>query len=108
MKKLLICLLFTGSLTAVAKARNGAILNIHYMQQVKDYLIMKGGKMHLAKGGNITSLENELTLPNGTTISINGIVKSSEGTTLQLKEGEKIDMDGKIMVKTSNSKKDSI
>lgn len=104
MKKLLMCLLIAGSFATVASAQIGTKTKTQNMQQVKDYVLMKDGKMHLVKGGNITSLVNDLTLPNGTTISTTGTVKSSEGTTLQLKEGEKIDMDGKILMKTDDMK----
>ena len=108
MKKLLICLLFAGSFATVATAQDNAAPKTQKMHQTKDYIVMKDGKMHLVKGGNITSLENYMTLPNGTTISTTGTVKSSEGTILQLKEGEKLDLDGKMMMKTDEMKKDTI
>ena len=109
MKKLLMCLLFAGSLTTVATAQDRtAAPKTQTSHQGKDYVIMKDGKTHLVKGGNITSLENDMTLPNGATISTTGIIKSSEGTTFQLKEGEKLDLDGKMMMKTDEMKKDSI
>ena len=108
MKKLLMCFLVAGSFAAVATAQNNTASKTQNMQQQKDYVIMKDGKIHLVKGGNITSLENDLTLTNGTTISTTGTVKSSEGTTLQLKEGEKLDLDGKMLLKHDEMKKDSI
>ena len=104
MKKLLMCLLIAGSFATVASAQSGTKTKTQNMQQVKDYVLMKDGKMHLVKGGNITSLENDLTLANGTTISTAGAVKTSDGTTMQLKEGEKIDMDGKMVMKTDDTK----
>ena len=108
MKKLLMCLLFAGSLTAVATAQNVKAPKSHTLQQSKDYIILKDGKINLVKGSNITPIESDMTLTNGTVISTNGSVKSSEGTTVLLKEGEKIDLDGKMIMKTDESKKDSI
>ena len=102
------CLLFAGSLTAVATAQNVKAPKSHTLQQSKDYIILKDGKINLVKGSNITPIESDMTLTNGTVISTNGSVKSSEGTTVLLKEGEKIDLDGKMIMKTDESKKDSI
>lgn len=108
MKKLLMCLLFAGSLTTVVTAQTTGAPKTHNLQQQKDYVLLKDGKAHLVKGGNITPIESDMTLTNGTVISPNGSVKSAEGTTVLLKEGEKIDLDGKLILKTDELKKDSM
>ena len=103
------CLLFAGSLATVATAQSSkAAPKMQTVNQGKDYVILKDGKAHLVKGGTSTELQNDMTLPNGTIISTTGTVKSSEGTTLQLKEGEKLDLDGKMIMKSDEMKKDTI
>lgn len=59
------------------------------------HVMMQNGKVMLNKNGTISVLRQNLTLPNGTVISKDGAVRTMDGTVIQLKEGEQLDMEGK-------------
>ncbi|MBC7627169.1 DUF6799 domain-containing protein [Ferruginibacter sp.] len=109
MKKLMMVFAIVGACTTVAvaqdssatsttKAASGRALS----HQMKDCVMMKDGKVMVMKGGAVTALYGDLTLTNGTIVKSDGSVKASDGTAMKLMEGEKIDMDGK-MLKTDKS-----
>lgn len=61
-----------------------------------DYVMMKNGKMIEVQHSKQTPLKKSITLVNGTTIHVNGKINDSNGKTKWLKEGQYIEMDGKI------------
>jgi hypothetical protein len=67
----------------------------------KDYegIMMKDSKMIVMKNGEKTELLQDTTLSNGTTITVDGTVKSSDGITTMLKDGEYVNSDGTISSK---------
>ena len=65
----------------------------------KDCYKMKDGKMMEMKDGKWAAMTMDATLKNGTMVMTNGTVKMTDGKTSQLKEGEGIDVDGKMMMK---------
>ncbi len=64
--------------------------------KMKDYIMMMNGKMMVMKHGMSMDLKSDTTLKNGTTVMTNGTVKTKDGKTVMLKEGECIYGDGKI------------
>lgn len=82
-----------SSATSTTKAASGRAES----NQMKDCVMMKDGKLHLMKGTSITGLDKNLTLANGTVIKTDGTVKAADGTEMTLKEGEAIDMEGKLI-----------
>lgn len=64
--------------------------------QKKDMYVMKDSKMWAIKQGQKTEMAQEVTLSNGTQVHTDGTVKTSDGETIQLKEGQYIDVDGNI------------
>jgi|SRR5882724_5782693 len=62
----------------------------------KDYFFMKDGKMMATKNGESTVMVNNVHLTNGATLKSDGTIEMSDGSTKMLREGEIIDMDGKI------------
>lgn len=62
----------------------------------KDVYLMKDTKMWVVKNGEKTLMAEEVTLANGTIVMANGTVKFEDGTSVTLKEGEFIDLDGTI------------
>ncbi len=111
MKKLFMCLLVAGAFTTVATAQDstangaGKMEKMHGMQ---DCVMMKDGKVMVMKGGQVTPLQSDINLTNGTTVSTSGSVKTADGTTMILKEGDMLGMDGKMMMKKDKMKKDSM
>ncbi|MCC5929960.1 MAG: hypothetical protein JJU28_11995 [Cyclobacteriaceae bacterium] len=72
-------------------------------QNHPDGFVFQNGKMLKIKDGNISQLEEDATLTNGTVIMSNGIYAIKEGTKMRFKEGEHMDMSGK-MVQTIDSR----
>lgn len=79
-----------------------------YSQNNHEIYLFKDGKLMMRKYGTISHVTQEVTLANGTTISTDGIITWKNGKTQTLKEGEWVDMNGKvhyIKIKTSNNLK---
>ena len=64
--------------------------------QMKEYIMMMNGKMMVMKHGMTMDLKSDTTLKNGTKVMTDGTVKTKDGKTMTLKEGECIYGDGKI------------
>lgn len=102
MKKVIMFLLVAGTCTTAAVAQDTTKIpstKTEKMNDMKDCVMMKDGKLMVMKGTSITALNTDLTLTNGTVIKTDGTVKSTDGTAMKLKEGEAIDMDGKMIKK---------
>lgn len=70
-------------------------------QKHKDMYVFKDSKVWQVKSGNVTELTADATLPGGTVVKTNGEVVSKDGQTVTLKDGQYIDVDGKIGQTTS-------
>ena len=95
-------LLVAGTCTTAAVAQDTTAPATPKMEkklQMPDCVMMKAGKLMVMKGGIVTSLDKDLTLTNGTVIKVDGTVKSADGATIKLKEGEAIGLDGKLIMK---------
>lgn len=102
MKKVIMFLLVAGTCTTAAVAQDTTKTvapKMGKMHDVKDCVMMKDGKLMVMKGSSVTALDTDLTLTNGTVVKTDGTVKSADGTAMKLKEGEAIDMDGKMIKK---------
>lgn len=69
-----------------------------------DRVLMREGKLWLQQGGKTTLIENDYPLLNGIVIMKNGSVKTKDGKIVKLKEGDMVDMNGKV---TSQSMPDN-
>lgn len=65
-------------------------------QQQKDVYVFKNTKMWEVKSGKIAEMTKEVTLENGTIIKTTGEVVTKDGATTALKDGQYIDLEGKI------------
>jgi hypothetical protein len=63
---------------------------------VGDYVTMSNGRAMVMRNGVQSPIDNDITLSNGTVIMKDGTYKTKGGTSKTLKEGEMIDMDGKV------------
>ena len=70
-------------------------------QKHKDMYVFKNSKVWQVKGGNVSGLTEEATLPTGAVVKTNGDVVSKDGQTVALKDGQYIDVDGNIGQTTS-------
>ena len=62
----------------------------------RTYFMMKKGKLIEVTNGHRKLVKKDITLPNETTIHPNGAIDASSGQSLQLKEGEYINLSGRI------------
>lgn len=90
----------TTNPTTTSKMHNG------YSQKNHDGYSYNNGKLMMSKSGTNSDVTQDATLNNGTTISTNGTVTWKNGKTQTLKEGDWVDMNGKVHsknMKSSNS-----
>ena len=66
------------------------------MVMMKDYCVMKDGKMMRMKAGKMMTMEKNMTMKNGTICMVNGECAMKDGTKMLMKEGECMDMDGNV------------
>lgn len=68
-----------------------------------DGAMMQNGKMMKVKNGQITSLQgDDMILSNGTKIRSDGTCTKKDGTTVMMKEGQHMDMSGKMTSMKTN------
>ncbi len=68
------------------------------MAAEKDGVMMKDGKMvRLTEGKEIGRMDREMTMANGTKVTMNGKMKMKDGKETQLQEGQIMMLDGKMM-----------
>lgn len=68
-----------------------------------DGVMMQDGKMIIVKDGRMVTLKNDITLDNGLVVMSNGSYMKKGGTKMMFKEGEHMDMSGK-MIPMNNSR----
>jgi hypothetical protein len=62
-----------------------------------DGVMMQNGKLIQVKDGQVTTVEEDLTLKNGTKIKSDGTYIKKDGSKMTLKEGERFDMAGNVI-----------
>jgi len=70
----------------------------------KDHITMTDGKLWQVKSGNNTEVLADITLDNGTIVTKDGNVKTKDGKSEMLKDGDCVWMDGKITHKDAKKK----
>jgi hypothetical protein len=58
------------------------------------YITLQGGQVMMIKDNQAEKLDKDKTLGDGTVVMVNGTVKKPDGTVLQMKEGDRIFLDG--------------
>lgn len=69
---------------------------MNHQRRHADGVMMQNGKMMMVKAQKMTAMESELTLSNGTKIMTDGSYTTANGTNMMLKEGQHMDMMGKV------------
>ena len=62
----------------------------------KDCCMMKDSKMMMMQGGKMMPMTKDMTMANGTVCKANGTCTLKDGTTMTMKEGQCMMMDGKM------------
>jgi len=71
----------------------------------KDGIMMKNGKMTMMQDGKeVTRMDRETTLSDGTRVMMNGKMVMKGGKETQMKEGQMVMMDGKMMGRDNDVK----
>jgi len=70
---------------------------------VPDGFVMKDGKTVMVKDGKFSTLKKDITLSDGTVVMTNGSFKKSDGTAAEFKDGDHLDLNGKLTT-LNNSK----
>jgi hypothetical protein len=75
-----------------------SFLSLPVVAAEKDGIMMKDGKMTMMQDGKeITRMDRETTLSNGTKVMMKGKLVTKDGKEMQLQEGQMVMMDGKMM-----------
>ena len=94
MKKMLATLVAVFAMVILVNAQTASQPENKMMK--KDCIMMKDGKVWQTKDGNTSELTTDVTLSNGTVVSADGNVKTKDGKTTMLKDGDCVWMDGKM------------
>jgi hypothetical protein len=62
-----------------------------------EFVTMKDGRVLTMRDGNLTPLQEETTLPDGTRVQVDGTVVMNDGSRRAMMEGETLYMGGRIM-----------
>ncbi len=84
-------------LESAYKSSRGSNRGVQGGMMSRDGVMMKDGKMWEVKGGKDTELTHEVTLKNGWRVNSDGRVMMANGQSIQMKEGEILDMSGKVV-----------
>ena len=88
----------TVTLAVVALFLSMSFLASPVVAAEKDGIIMKDGKMMMMHSGKeVSRMDRETTLSNGTKVMMNGKMVTKDGKEIQMHEGQMIMMDGKMM-----------
>ncbi len=69
-----------------------------------DGFIIKNGKIMMRKHGKVTTLNQQMTLSDGTDVMNDGTIIRPDGTKEKLKEGDYMDLSGKITISKRSKK----
>lgn len=61
-----------------------------------DGVMMKNGKLMMVKSGNLTIMDHEMSMGNGTKVMSDGTILKKDGTKMIMKEGQHMDMSGNM------------
>ncbi len=64
-----------------------------------DGCMMMNGKMMMIKNGKMSSMSKPMTMSNGTKMLVDGTCIKKDGAKMKMKEGDHMDMSGKIHTK---------
>ena len=66
------------------------------------YITMQAGQVMIVTDGKGIKLEKDKTLKDGTIVTVEGKVKKADGTTVQMKEGDRVYLDEGMLMSSSD------
>jgi Pyruvate/2-oxoacid:ferredoxin oxidoreductase gamma subunit len=70
-------------------------VNVFAQASKENAITMKQGKMMIITDGTATEMKKDHVTSNGTMFKVDGTVVSNTGTSIKMKNGDKLDMNGK-------------
>jgi uncharacterized protein YdeI (BOF family) len=78
-------------------------MNRHTMDKSKyDGYRLQNGKVMMSKNGQMTTMEKEMTFNDGSVLRSDGTIIRKDGTKLMIKDGEYVDLTGKVVRSDKN------
>ena len=77
----------------------------HKLDMKKDHVMMMGGSIKMVKNGYEMPMDKDMTMGNGTKVMTDGMCIKKDGTKMTMKNGDMMDMDGKMSKMSNKSKK---
>jgi uncharacterized protein with beta-barrel porin domain len=96
---------FSVSAQTTKKDSTHAKTHSEYHHANHEMYVLKDGKLMEWKNGKESAVMQEVTLPNGTTITTDGKVTWKDGKSQTLTNGQMVEMNGKIRDKKGMMKK---
>lgn len=78
------------------KTTRDTVINYPSIKAHPDGVMMTDGTMKLVKNEVVTPMDVEITMNNGTTVSVSGAIVYKDKTKSMMKEGQHMDMNGVI------------
>ena len=86
------------TLAVVGLALSVSFFAVPAMAVEKDGVMMRSGKMiRVTEGKEISRMDRETTMSNGTRVLMNGKMLTKDGKETQLQEGQTVMLDGKLV-----------
>ena len=79
----------------VVQLRNRKEMRIMEMNQ--DLVMMRDGRMMVERNGELMEMEEDLTMLDGTRVTMAGTIMMTDGTTRAMMDGEAMTMDGRLI-----------
>jgi|SRR6185436_2727153 len=77
--------------------KSGHDMTHQQMDKSQDGYSMQNGKMMMSKNGKMTEMEKEMTFSDGSVLKNDGTIIRKDGTKLMIKDGEYVDLTGKVV-----------
>ena len=94
MKKVLVAIFALTLTTGVFAQDSSSMKMVRPSEKDHSGVMMKNGKVMVMKDGQVSTLNDNITLSNGTVVMANGTAKMSDGTMVTMQEGDYFKMDG--------------
>jgi hypothetical protein len=97
MKKTILGCFLIASMGAMAQSSTKENKATHATDEGTCAFTMADGKMMMVVDGKTVTMEKEMKTKNGDVVMLDGTVKSSNGKSIKMKNGDCIDMSGKMI-----------
>lgn len=97
MKKIILGCFLLGSLGSMAQTKPLENKSDSHKEESACAFTMADGKMMMVVDGKTVTMDKEMKTKNGAIVMVDGTIKSSNGKSVKLKNGDCMDMSGKMI-----------